>query len=333
MAYTDYQKISVYVLGPWVIGAFADCLLQGILLAQFASYFRWYKDDPWGVKAMVIGLVVLTCLKTIQSCAIVWIQNILFFNDQTGAINLSYTTWWQSGNPLIVAFMGLYVQAYFLHRLRVISKSWIVVVPIALIMLFAFLAMVMGTIAISRVGDDIAMWFAAHLSSVFAGDLLMTLAMIYYLLKTKRTVLPQTVGLITALIRLTLSSAAPAAICAMINLALSQAYKGTNNLMSTAFNQALPKLYAVSMMYILNSRRSLRAGSGRSDGMSGSTSNHQMSRRTAARTDPERGLGGITVHTETRNHIDFRDAFDPTASSAKSPNSETKEASFELENK
>ncbi|KAH8824115.1 hypothetical protein DL96DRAFT_1818800 [Flagelloscypha sp. PMI_526] len=319
-------KTSVLVLGPWVIGAFADVLLQGILLAQFASYFRWYRDDAVGLKAVVIGLVILTCLKTLQSCAIVWIQNVIFFGDQQGAILLSYTTWWQSGNPLMVAFIGLYVQLYFLHRLRIISKSWLVTIPIGIIQIFAFVSIVIGTIFIAKAENTkIANWFAAHLSSVFAGDMLMTIAMIYFLLKTKKTVLPQTVGMITALIRLTLSSAAPAAICAMINLVLSQVYVGTDNLMSTAFNQALPKLYAVSMMYVLNSRRDLRMSNGRSGGITSSTSNHQMANRRTGAPDPERGLTGITVHTETQNHIDFRNAFDPSVS--KSPE-EGKESFF-----
>lgn len=70
-------------------------------------------------------------------------------------------------------------------------------------------------------------------------------------------------GLISALIRLTLGSAAPAAICAMLNLIFSQVslrllgsyqvlnplyqvYQGTDNIVSTAFNMALPKLYVRS---------------------------------------------------------------------------------------
>ncbi|KAH8804216.1 hypothetical protein DL96DRAFT_1562825 [Flagelloscypha sp. PMI_526] len=320
MADAEYQQLSIFVLGPWVIGAFADCLLQGILLTQFTNYFRLYRDDRPFLKAIVAGLVVLTCLKTIQhGAAIVWVQNIIFFNDQAGAINLSFTTWWQSGNPLMVAFIGLYVQAYFLYRLSDLSRSWIVVIPITLILVFAFLAMVVATVEISKARvHEIGLWFAVHLSSVFAGDLLMTIAMIYYLVLARKTVIPQTAGLLSALIRLILLSAAPAAICAMINLLLSQLFDGTKNLMSTAFNQALPKLYAVSMMYMLNSRRSLRAGFDVSGGIVISGSNHEMSRRAGVHTDSERSLGGIAVHTETRNHIDFLDALHHTASSGNS---------------
>ncbi|KAH8804218.1 hypothetical protein DL96DRAFT_1766258 [Flagelloscypha sp. PMI_526] len=323
MADADYQQLSIFVLGPWVIGAFADCLLQGLLLGQFTNYFRLYRDDRPFLKAIVAGLVILTCLKTIQSCAIVWVQNILLFNDQPGAINLYSTTWWESGNPLMVAFIGLYVQAYFLYRLRSLSKSWIVVIPITLILVFAFLAMVVATVAIfkARVNEIVSLplWYTvAQVLSDIAGDLLMTMAMIYHLLLVRKTVIPQTAGLLSALIRLILLSAAPAAVCAMINLLLSQLFDGTKNLMSSAFTQALSKLYAVSMMYMLNSRRSLRAGYDASDVIFGSGSSHQMSRRGQAHTDSDRSLGDIAVHTETRNHIDFHDSFDHTASSGKS---------------
>jgi hypothetical protein len=44
----------------------------------------------------------------------------------------------------------------------------------------------------------------------------------------------------------------------MLNLLFSQIYTGDNKLISSAFNQALPKLYAFSMMWTLNARSDLR---------------------------------------------------------------------------
>jgi hypothetical protein len=46
----------------------------------------------------------------------------------------------------------------------------------------------------------------------------------------------------------------------MFNLIFSQLYPGDHKLISSAFNQALPKLYAFSMMWTLNARREIRAG-------------------------------------------------------------------------
>ena len=45
----------------------------------------------------------------------------------------------------------------------------------------------------------------------------------------------------------------------MLNLVLCQIYSNTQNLVSIAFSLILPKLYAVSMMYTLNARQSMRA--------------------------------------------------------------------------
>ncbi|GLB44884.1 hypothetical protein LshimejAT787_1802210 [Lyophyllum shimeji] len=147
------------------------------------------------------------------------------------------------------------------------------------------------------------MWFAAHFSCVFAGDLLITVLTAYHLLKSRKDVLPQTVGILRALVRLTFQTAAPASLCAMLNLIMTQTHLdvdkllGQQNLISIAFNQALPKLYAFSMMWTLNARRSIRAGSSFSHSHSG-------------RGDVELSAYGarIQVRTQTTTqHIDFKD--------------------------
>ncbi|KAF8624701.1 hypothetical protein AX17_007032 [Amanita inopinata Kibby_2008] len=302
-----------YLLGPWLIGSFVDILFQGILFCQFAHYVEMYRDDKLSIRLAVLGLGIITTLKSIQSLALVWIQNILYFKDLDGAILLDYTTWWQSGNPLMVACIGLYVQTFFMHRLYGISggKAW-VVVPVAVLLIFAFVAICLATYYITlgeAAGPQIAIWFAVHLSSVFVGDLGITLGIAFFLIRSKKDVLPQTVGIITSLIRLTFSTAAPAAICAMFNLIFSQVYSGSNKLISTGFNQALPKLYAFSMMWTLNARRSLRKGGSvvyASDQSSGQ-------RRPIYRDNVELSTYGtgvhVQTHTETTQQIDVRGMF------------------------
>jgi hypothetical protein len=97
----------------------------------------------------------------------------------------------------------------------------------------------------------------------------------------------------------------------MFNLIFSQIYVGSDKLISTAFNMALPKLYAVSMMWTLNARRTIRAshsnrGLSSSNEVSGGNRN---TRRTRQRDEVELGnFAGIQVHTvqETVQHIDVR---------------------------
>ncbi|KAJ3759709.1 hypothetical protein EV360DRAFT_69277 [Lentinula raphanica] len=301
---------AVFLLGPWLIGAFLDVLLQGILFGQFVHYAQWYRDDKIGLKLAVVGLAIITTLKSIQAFALVWILLIRHFLDLPGAILLNYTTWWQSGNPLMVAAIGLYVQTYFCYRLYMIAKSPLPVIPLALLFLFAFTALSIGTYYITTSDSDgIARWFAVHLASVFAGDLMLSLVTAYFLTRSKKNVLPQTVGLITALVRLTFQTATPAAICALLNLVFSQIYNGNENITSTAFNMMLPKLYAVSMMWTLNARRTIGAAYGTSRGYTNGSSVDRTTRRggRTGRHDPDVELGdfgGIQIHTQLDRHVD-----------------------------
>ncbi|KAJ7666371.1 hypothetical protein B0H17DRAFT_1210691 [Mycena rosella] len=326
----ENRRLAMAWLGPWLVGGCLDLLLQGILFCQFVNYFTHYRDDKRTLQIVVAILFMATFLKSVQAFAIVWIQSIVFFGDLNGAILLNYTTWWQSGNPLMVALMGFYVQSYFCFRLWVISKKWYVVAPVATIFLFAFLSMVVATYFITTAdGPKISAWCkhlrtlarlatnsapsCRTLSSVFAGDITLSFLTAFFLLKSKKNVLPQTVGLISALVRLTFQTAAPAALCAMFNLIFSQVNPGGSGITSTAFNMALPKLYAVSMMWTLNARRTIRA-SHSSRGMTTSSNEISGGRSRAQRRPGDMELGVIQVltQTETTQHIDVRDMFDPT---------------------
>ncbi|KAF9010682.1 hypothetical protein BDQ17DRAFT_1234560 [Cyathus striatus] len=250
---------ALFLLGPWLIGSFTDVLFQGVLFCQFSHYYSWHRNDSLRLRLMVLGLAILTTLKSIHSFVIVWMQLIIHFGDLDGAIMLNYTAWWQTGSSLMVATIGVYVQAYFLHRLWAISghNLWLVMI-ILIILVFAYLSLVIATYYISQGVDatpNIGIWSSDDLK---AGDLMITLSTAFYLIRSMKGVLPQTVTLLSALVRLTFQTAAPASLCAMFNLIFSQVYSGEFKLISVAFNQALPKLYAFSMMWTLNARHNLR---------------------------------------------------------------------------
>ncbi|KAJ7054251.1 hypothetical protein C8F01DRAFT_500720 [Mycena amicta] len=310
------------MLGPWLVGACVDLLLQGVIACQFVNYFTFYRDDLWYLRTSVAVLALLHVLKSIQAFTLVWINFIRYFGDISGAIMLNYNVWWQAGTPVIDAFLGLYVQSYFCYRLWVISRKWYIVVPIATVFVFAFVAMCVGTYFISKINNpEISRWFAAHLGAVFAGDVCLSATTATFLLRSKKDVLPQTAGLISALIRLSLTTAAPAALCALFNLVFSQTNIGGGSLISTAFNMALPKVYAISMLWTLNARRSIIMMHSSRNGVSNMTSNE----RSGARSRPQRRLNGdvelgaiqVLTQTETTQHIDVRDMFDKTSRSTR----------------
>ncbi|KAG7443993.1 uncharacterized protein BT62DRAFT_934580, partial [Guyanagaster necrorhizus] len=246
------------LLGPWLVGLCLDLYLQGILSAQMLNYVSWYgKTDKLTVRASVGFLALITTLKSIQSFAIVWVQQIEDFADIQSAGQLLTTAWYEVGNPLMVALISFYVQCYYCYRLWVISERWWVVLPIVLVCIFAIIAAVLTTRDIVHFNGSLPYWMSAHFATVFVADVLLAATTAFFLLKTRRNVLPQTKGMINALVRLTFQTAMPAVICALLTMICVYLPMGKPRV-STTFNQALPKLYAISMMWTLNARKDIR---------------------------------------------------------------------------
>ncbi|KAH8925368.1 hypothetical protein BT69DRAFT_1318279 [Atractiella rhizophila] len=315
MTHEEYEQ-SRRLLGPWFIGLSLEFILYGILLAQFHTYYQHYKDDRRWLKLVVAGLFITQLLKSIHSFVTCWIQFVAFFTDLQGAIFLSYTEWWQSAFTLIDASCGLYVQAYFLYRLYIICRKWWVIVIIVAVLIFSYISIIIATILITEAKFNvIARWFAGHYSGVLAGDILIAACTAYFLLtQTKKAILPQTRNLIFALIKLSIQCAVPAVIIAALNLAFSQVYDGTVDLTSVIFNMVLVRVYACSMMFVLNSRKSIVRAHGtsasetisesRTDRLATNTIGTHKTRHQARGSDLELG---IQVHNGTLQYTDMHD--------------------------
>ncbi|KAH8915709.1 hypothetical protein BT69DRAFT_1356369 [Atractiella rhizophila] len=284
MTHEEYEQ-SRRLLGPWLIGLSLEFILYGILLAQFHTYYQHYKDDRRWLKLVVAGLFIIQLLKSIHSFVTCWIQFVAFFTDLQGAIFISYTEWWQSAFTLIDASCGLYVQAYFLYRLYIICRRWWVIALIVAVLIFSYISIIIATILIMEAKFNlIARWFASHY---------------------------RTHNLIFALIKLSIQCAVPAVIVAALNLAFSQIYDGTVDLTSTIFNMVLVRVYACSMMFVLNSRKSIvrahgtSASESRTDRLATNTIGTHKTRRQARDSDLE--LGGVQIHTEILQHTEMHD--------------------------
>ncbi|KAJ7231170.1 hypothetical protein B0H12DRAFT_1240035 [Mycena haematopus] len=316
MSGVDVQEevLVKFFLGPWLVGSSLDLILMGVLSCQFVNYFNWYPDDGRVLRIAVAILCVLNVLKSAECFATLWIFLINHFGDIQYNLQLSTTGWWDTANPLMVAILDFYVQCYFCTRLWAVSKSWWVVTPIFILFVFAVVSMTTYYIETAQ-EQQVTDWFAAHLGSVFAGDVILSVTTAYFLIKTKKTVLNQAAEVIDSLIPLTFQTSTPAAIVAMFNLIFSQMYRTNQPLLGyceIAFNQVLPKLYAISMMYTLNVRRAIRSRvSGNRNGSSSDGPSWRVAPR-AVNSDVE--LGRIEVASETSRHVDVTDMFATTHS-------------------
>lgn len=142
---------------------------------------------------------------------------------------------------------------------------WWIAGPIMVLYILGLTSAIVATYCIASMEfGKLAHWVSVHYATAFVTDVLLSSSTAWFLLKNRSHVLPQTASLLNALVRLTFQIAALPAICAMINLIF--VYVSSKNFV-TVFIQALPKLYAISMMWTLNARRAIRVAfaSGGSD--------------------------------------------------------------------
>ncbi|KAF7325012.1 hypothetical protein MKEN_00543600 [Mycena kentingensis (nom. inval.)] len=326
---TTYRSVSL-ILGPFLVAATVDLFLQGILAMQFASYFSWYRDDKWQLRLIVLILTIITWLKSFQAFALIWVKFVGRFGDLLGAFVLSQDTkaWWDVGNTVMGAMIEFYVQSYFAWRLYVISKRWWLAVLVEFVCFFSLaMSAIVTHMVVTKNTEHIAPWISAQVGAIFTGDVLVTTLTTYFLLRLRKDVLPETTGLINALLRLTFQTAAPSALCALLYLILSQFKIPTGTPLTApiivVFNMPMSKLYAISMMWTLNARKTIHVQSTH-HGFSGSEISGGRSRvngltgrgmaLTQSHSQPgDMELGRIQVLTqrETTQHVDMVDIFDP----------------------
>ncbi|KAJ6541475.1 hypothetical protein B0H19DRAFT_1173303, partial [Mycena capillaripes] len=237
--------------GGWDLTISAVLFLQGVLCGQFAYYTNVNKRDSVWLKLFVAGLAMLTTLKTIQALVVMWMQNVTLFHNLEVASSLWFTYWVPKLNPIFETVTAIYVQSFFCRRLWTISRNTYIIVVCMTSFTFA---LVSGAVAVSP-----------HLGAVLCGDLLLTGSTVFYLLRHSKTVLPRgpTAPILSSLRRVTIQSAAPAALCAIINFvsaALAHTQPGDNpvsSMISSVSNTVLPQLYVWAAMWTLNSREDI----------------------------------------------------------------------------
>ncbi|KAF7344843.1 hypothetical protein MVEN_01646000 [Mycena venus] len=297
-----------YTLGGWFIGMSGVLLLEGILISQVNNYYSWYSEDSLHLKMAVAGLFILTILKTIQSFAITWINSILYMRDPAGTVAL-FKEWYQVVNIPLGAVIAAYVQSYYCYRLYKLSGKWFYIAPLVVVMILGLVSAIITGSVIAKSGKS-SNWFAIHVSCTFVTDVLITAASTFFLVKAREKALSHTKKLISGLIKICCQTALPATTATLLELICSRiggkALKpqATNSIILVLLN-TVPILYANCMLYILNTRRSLRsadasAGLGNSNSNthpSGSRSRQQWRSNAAAPVELS-SLGGVHVHTQ-----------------------------------
>ncbi|KAJ6508132.1 hypothetical protein C8R45DRAFT_1207908 [Mycena sanguinolenta] len=277
------RSLIIFFLGGWNLAICADLIFQGILYAQFAHYAILYQDDL-ALRVFVAVLLIITTLKSAQGLVILWIQNVDYFMNLDAALGMFTNSWTTEINLTFVALIAFYVQLFFCRRLWAISRNVYLVTFVVALFVFALVAAIVSCVFTFAGLSKNVTWIEIHLATVFAGDVLLCGSTIYFLLYQSKHVSQDTAGILNSLTKLTFQSAAPAVLCALISLVSTVAWNRiTPNayvLLAVIANNVLPKLYAISAMWTLNSRKRIRqahSSTGRDDTTTTSGRRHTTS--------------------------------------------------------
>ncbi|KAJ6609031.1 hypothetical protein B0H10DRAFT_2065660 [Mycena sp. CBHHK59/15] len=316
------NPVILHILGAWDLSVFADLILQGALFAQIAHYVTLYERDARALRVFVGVLFVLTTLKSVQAIAISWIQNVERFGNLVADEDLFHRTWPAQVNITFEGIIAFYVQLFFCQRLWAISRNIYVVGVVMILFIFQLVAAIISTVLAFSFNKDAltSHWVSIHLGTVFAGDALLCGSTMFFLLRRSKSALPPTASLLHAILKLTLQSAAPAAFFAFLNL-LGTSAGGTTQVnswhsLAIITNMALPKVYATSAMWTLNSRREIRAISSTRHTNSGSEPGLSGGRRRVNNVGPST-LPSPRSPIQVRKQVETVEASDPEYSPSK----------------
>ncbi|KAF7364111.1 hypothetical protein MSAN_01070100 [Mycena sanguinolenta] len=274
-----YLSADSYFLGGWDLAICFALFFQGVLCAQFTHYINLSKHDTIELKILVAGLALMTAVRCCQCIAIMWLQNVTLFLNVQAASQLWVHHWLPKANILLEATGAVYVQIFFCRRLwasilgfalSAISRNACIVIICLILFAFGFVSSVIATYFLfTSAVTSTAAWVSLHFGIALCADLLLTGSTVFYLLRHyNASILSRSLFAIKMkfLVRLTIQSAAPAAMCTLadfiadmrLSLIGSQDPQFPQSYMVACISLTiLPQLYAWSAMWTLNSREDI----------------------------------------------------------------------------
>ncbi|KAF7288936.1 hypothetical protein MIND_01410000 [Mycena indigotica] len=259
MAAVNSSGPIAYVVGPHLAGSSVGALFTGVIAHQFVRYLSEYPDEPVYRRAYVYIAVLISMASAALQFAMSW-EKIINGVQLLGNPDLPMT----GSSCMIAAFLALYVQAFYLHRLFLLScRNWWLVAFLGTILFLAFLLSLVAVgvrLRPSASNETTLLLYNVYFSVLLGGDILLTLITVGYLVYFRKQVLPQSAGLYKSVILVVFQSAAPATLWMSVQYAFCVAFPNTPSApfarvtATLGMNLVLNKLWAISLLATLNSR-------------------------------------------------------------------------------
>ncbi|CAE6510566.1 unnamed protein product [Rhizoctonia solani] len=313
-----YINDPVNLLGPWFCAVVFSLMLTGVILAQTYNYIEERPKDPFWVRLLIYTSFVLCIAKSASTLAITWRLFIKYFGDflnvGTPAVDQKITTVWGS-------FMGLIVQAYFIHRGFILSRNWFFLIAASLAATIGFIGSIILCYVVFTLNGIPPPLYLQSANMMIIGtvvaDALITAFTCWYLLNQRRqSSFASTNTLIVRLITTSMQSAVPPLICAICNLCdlqfgthilhfqvplasstpqiFNSRSHATDNAWVLCFNIILP------YFYVINSRARLRTTGGSQSGGANVYGMNSLPKATRNPDTTDRVGTQVYVTTQTR---------------------------------
>ncbi|KAF9524256.1 hypothetical protein CPB83DRAFT_861487 [Crepidotus variabilis] len=261
---TSFQSVINSSLGAVFVGFGVSCIAFGVLVSQMASYFKNFPGDKTLFKFLVVSILLL------QTADQMFIGHIVYFYAISNYANplalvQSTTTWSFLLQLLCGAIAGAVVKSYFGFRVWRFSNRnyWITGLILFLTLGQLALALVF-TVEAFKLPSVFEVHKLQTLGTISLGvgvlTDVVTAGALCIFLNRLRTGLSSSDSLVKSLVRYAVNTGALTSTLS-VSVVLLYNVLPTTNLAFVACYFVLSKLYAISFLATLNTRRSVR-GSG-----------------------------------------------------------------------
>jgi len=266
-------------LGPLFVGFSLSCVIFGILSMQAYTYFRRFPNDVHAYKTLVVSLWLLELFDQIIIGHAAYTYVISDFGDIIAIITRK-VIWSLVVQILVGSFVGMIVKTCFAMRVwRFSAHNMIITGTILSLVVTTFVLAIVYTVktfALTSIleVDNLRIYGTAALATGVSTDVITALALCYFLHKM-RTGHKSSDGLINTLTIYAINTGALTSAISLTTLLLYNLELRTFYFVASYF--CLGKVYAISLLCTLNTRKTVR---GRGTDRAGNTSSNADKRST-----------------------------------------------------
>lgn len=255
--HTKNDPVGSY--GPWLVGLIGLTLMAGVVTAQSTRYFSTFGFESRGLFTVVVLSISLMLTQWVAIMHVSWVWFVARFGDYRAFAEVPWEVWL---TPIIGQVTAFISQLFFTHRCYTLyHRNKLIFGGLLFGMLTSLALFIMVGVVVATDPFNIELGRNLTIPACcvnLATDLTIAGLTLWKLgLGGGKSYSANTDDILHRLRNLTIEAAVPPAICAMLNMLV---YLGTNgkNLAFTAFGIITPSLYVCSLLFTLNSRRSIR---------------------------------------------------------------------------